>query len=131
MKRIMKPNGSIYLHCDQTACHYVKIIMDGIFGHENFRNEVIWWYGGGGASKRQWGKKHDNILSYTKSKTNWTFNIDKVREPYKWKSGQLRANGTERDLQKGKFPDDVIQLHGIMPWAKERMGYATQKPINP
>ena len=87
MKRIMKQNGSIYLHCDQTACHYVKIIMDGIFGHENFRNEVIWWYGGGGASKHQWGKKHDNILFYTKSKTNWTFNVDKVREPYKWKSG--------------------------------------------
>lgn len=53
MHRILKSSGSIYLHCDPTASHYLKIIMDGIFGKSNFQNEIIWTYGLGGSSKRR------------------------------------------------------------------------------
>ena len=128
MKRILKSTGSLYLHCDPTASHYLRIMMDAIFGMKNFRNEVVWWYGGGGAGKKQWGKKHDVILFYTKGDT-YTFNADEVREPYKWTAGQKRADGSERDLTKGKLPDDVFHMHGVLPWAKEYLGYPTQKPL--
>ena len=128
MKRILKDTGSIYLHCDTTLSHYIKNMMDKIFGYENFKNEIIWWYGGGGASKKQWGKKHDTIFFY--SKTNkWVFNTDEVREPYKWDKGQKRADGSDRDLEKGKIPDDVYKTNSLMPWAEETIGYPTQKPL--
>jgi len=128
MHRILKSTGSFYLHCDPTASHYLKVVIDRIFGKNNFRNEIVWWYGGGGASKKHWGKKHDVILYYTKGK-QWAFNVDEVRDEYKWYKGQRRADGSARDLGKGKLPDDVFQMHGVMPWAKERTGYPTQKPL--
>ncbi len=128
MHRVLHETGSLYLHCDQTMSHYLKILLDCIFGENNFRNEIIWWYGGGGASKKHWARKHDTVYFY--SKTNvWTFNVDLIREEYKWKGGQKRADGSERDLKQGKLPDDVIQLNGLMPWAKEHVGYPTQKPL--
>ena len=67
MRRLLKRTGSIYLHCDQTASHYLKIVMDGIFGASNFRNEVVWSYRTGGVSKRYWPRKHDVLLFYVKS----------------------------------------------------------------
>ena len=127
MKRVLKETGSIYLHVDPTASHYLKMLMDAIFGHRNFRNEIVWWYGGGGASRKAWGRKHDTILFYTAS-NRWTFNVDAVREEHKWDRGQPRADGSDRDLSKGKLPDDVFHLHSVMPWSKERTGYPTQKP---
>ncbi len=68
MKPILKPTGSIYLHCDPTASHYIKALMDAIFGHENFRNEIVWSYRTGGVSKRWFGRKHDVVLFYTKGR---------------------------------------------------------------
>ncbi len=127
MKRILKPTGSIYVHCDWHASHYIKVEMDKIFGHANFQNEFVWYYGGGGASKTRWGRKHDVLLYYTRG-TEWTFNVDVVRTPHKWTSGQLRADGTERDYGKGKLPDDLFEHHSVMPWSGERIGYPTQKP---
>ena len=127
MRRLLKSTGSVYLHCDPTASHYLKLIMDCIFGKANFQNEIIWWYGGGGASKKRWGRKHDVLLFYTRDKS-WTFNTDEVRESHKWVDGQRRADGSLRS-DKGKLPDDVFHMHGIMPWAKERTGYPTQKPL--
>ena len=127
MKRLLKPTGSIYVHCDWHASHYIKIEMDKIFGPENFQNEFIWYYGGGGASKQRWGRKHDTLLFYTRGDV-WTFNTDEVRTPHKWTSGQRRADGTERDYRKGKLPDDVFEQHSVMPWSGERVGYPTQKP---
>ena len=62
MHRLLKPTGSIYLHCDPTASHYLKMIMDGIFERENFRNEIIWCYSNSGRSKKQFATKHDIIL---------------------------------------------------------------------
>ena len=67
MRRLLKTSGSIYLHCDQTASHYLKVVMDGIFGVNNFRNEVVWSYRTGGVSKRYWPRKHDVLLFYVKS----------------------------------------------------------------
>ena len=128
MRGLLKPTGSLYLHCDPTASHYIKIMMDAIFGHDQFQNEFIWYYSGGGASKKRWARKHDVILFYSAGK-KWTFNADIVRVPYKWQSGQKRADGSPRDYEKGKLADDVWQHHYLMPWAKERMGYATQKPV--
>ncbi len=128
MLGILKPTGSLYLHCDPTASHYIKVMLDAVSGHKRFQNEFIWYYSGGGASKKRWARKHDVILLYTKGNT-WTFNADAVRVPHKWKSGQLRADGSERDHEKGKLADDVWQHHYVMPWAKERLGYSTQKPL--
>lgn len=65
MKSILRPTGSIYLHCDPTASHYIKVMMDGIFGHENFRNEIIWKRTGSHGGSRRWGPVHDTILFYT------------------------------------------------------------------
>lgn len=128
LHRKLKPTGSLYLHCDPTASHYLKLILDAIFGHRHFQNEFIWYYSGGGASKQRWARKHDVIFFYTKS-DHWTFNADAVRVPYKWVDGQTRADGSERDLDKGKLADDVWEHHGVMPWADERLGYDTQKPL--
>ena len=72
MKRLLKPTGSIYVHLDWHASHYVKIEMDKIYGHQNFRNEVIWCYSGGGIPKKDFAKKHDLILRYSKS-NNYIF----------------------------------------------------------
>ena len=74
MRRVLRPTGSIYLHCDPTASHYLKAVMDAIFGWKNFRNEVVWHYKSfHGQTRRYFAKKHDTFLMY--SKTNqWTFN---------------------------------------------------------
>ena len=78
MKSILKPNGSIYLHCDPTASHYIKVMMDGIFGHGNFRSEIIWRRTGAHNSSTRWGPIHDVILFYTMSGAyTWTGPRDK------------------------------------------------------
>lgn len=127
LKKLLKPEGSIYLHCNPEASHYLKVIMDGIFGRINFQNEFIWHHPGGGSPKVRWAWKHDVILFYSNSK-KWTFNVDSVRLPHKWDKGQKRADGSERD-KRGKLPDDVWRHHQIMPWAKEYRGLETQKPL--
>ena len=127
MKRMLKPTGSIYVHCDWHASHYIKVEMDKIFGYGNFQNEFVWYYGGGGASKYRYARKHDVLLFYSKS-NKWCFNADAVRVPHKWVDGQRRADGSKRSYEKGKLPDDVYELHSVMPWSSERVGYPTQKP---
>jgi len=67
LHRILKDTGSLYLHCDPTASHYLKLLLDEIFGKKNFRNEIVWEYSTGGISKKHYAKKHDIILFYTKS----------------------------------------------------------------
>ena len=128
MRRVLKPTGSIYLHCDHAANGYIRMAMDAIFGAKNFQNEMVWYYSGGGASKRRWARKHDTLFFYSKS-NKWTFNVDDVRTPHKWVHGQKRADGSERNYDKGKLPDDVFEINGIMPWSKERTGSPDQKPL--
>jgi site-specific DNA-methyltransferase (adenine-specific) len=80
MHRILKDTGSIYLHCDSTASHYLKVTMDEIFGKKHFKNEIVWCYKSRPQSKRYFGKKHDSILFYTKSE-NYTFNWKEIARP--------------------------------------------------
>ena len=80
MKRILKETGSVYLHCDPTMSHYLKLMMDIIFGEKNFRNEIIWCYRGAGYPKKDFGKRHDVILRYSNGNQP-LFNLNDVREP--------------------------------------------------
>ena len=91
MRRILKSTGSIYLHCDPTASHYLKTIMDAVFGRKNFRNEIVWSYRSGGGSKKNFGKKHDILLFATKG-NEYTFNADAVRVPYDAIIAESRKN---------------------------------------
>ena len=74
MKVTLRPTGSIYLHCDPTASHYIKVMMDAIFGHGHFRNEIIWSYRRWPSKSTAWQTMHDVILFYTLSTQNNTFN---------------------------------------------------------
>ncbi|MCY4556469.1 MAG: site-specific DNA-methyltransferase [Chloroflexi bacterium] len=132
MKRILKPTGSIYLHCDPTASHYIKVMMDGIFGHKNFLNEVIWHYQTGGAGKRFYAKKHDSILFYSIGK-HYKFYPNRIRFPRTEKS-LLRAQNPKgariSEDNDTKLPLDVwTDISALNPVANERMGYNTQKPV--
>ena len=133
MKRILKDTGSIYLHCDPTASHYLKELMDAIFGRKNFRNDIIWSYKTGGQSKRWFGKKHDNILFYSKT-DDYVFNLQKERsynrggKPYRFKDVE------EFEDENGQWYTmagmrDVWELNAIGRTSKERTGYPTQKPL--
>lgn len=139
LQRVLKPGGSIYLHCDPTASHYLKIIMDGVFGGEAFQNEIVWHYRGGGVSKSRWGRRHDILLYYTKGRVPTTFNVDSVRDAYspetlarlRYKAKSFRGDKIYDKYEQnplGKHPDDVWDMQPIMPSAKERLGYPTQKP---
>ena len=141
--RVLKPTGSLYLHCDWHASHYLKVAVDVIFGRDNFQNEIVWYYRGGGASKRRYARRHDVILWYSKG-GEWCFDPDPVRTPYseeslarlkyearafrKDKDGNERVYEGYRPDARGKLPDDVWIMQPIMPSSKERIGYPTQKP---
>ena len=132
MRRVLKKTGSIYLHCDPTASHYLKELMDAIFGKDNFRNEIIWHYQTGGASKRFYAKKHDVILWYSKT------------DDYIFESSRILFDRTEKAMKRAqnpkgarisgsdnkKLPMDVwTDIQALNPMAKERTDYPTQKPI--
>lgn len=138
--RILDSTGSLFLHVDRRASHYLKVKLDTIFSMKCFRNEIIWCYRGGGVPKKEFAHKHDTILWYSKSPDTWTFNRDAVRIPYSEESqkrlGHLsqsfRDSGTYCNIQNplGKHPDDWWEIQPIMPSEKiERVGYPTQKPI--
>ena len=136
MHRVLKPTGSIYLHCDPTASHYLKAMMDAIFGRKNFRNEIVWHYSNLSATKRYFPRKHDIIFFYVKSNANWTFNADSVRIPYsesslnrvQYKGSGFASKAKGSWLQKkGKIPDSVWDIPLLK--GKERTGYPTQKPL--
>ena len=138
MKGILKPTGSIYLHCDPTASHYVKVMMDAIFGHDHFRNEIIWSYRRWPSPARKYQSMHDVILFYVMSKEN-TFNVS-FEPPSESTMKRYKGKRHKRDIQnrrniyldepiKGLPQRDVWNLPVIAAVAKERMGYATQKPI--
>jgi DNA modification methylase len=94
MKSILRPAGSIYLHCDPTASHYIKVMMDGIFGHQNFRSEIIWKRTGSHGNSKGWGPSHDVILfysaseKYTWNKTYQPYDAGYLEEKYRGKDGQ-------------------------------------------
>jgi site-specific DNA-methyltransferase (adenine-specific) len=123
--RILSPQGSFYFHIDYREVHYCKILLDQIFGRENFLNEIIWAYDYGGRPKNRWPAKHDNILVYVKDSQNYTFNVDDIdRIPY-MAPGLV---GAEK-AQKGKLPTDTWWHTIVSPTGKEKTGYPTQKPL--
>ena len=89
LHRVLKPTGSLYLHCDPTASHYLKVILDQIFGPTNFRNEVIWKRTGAHSSAKRWGPVHDVILFYTKGE-NYTWNPTYQAYEEEYLKGQYR-----------------------------------------
>ncbi len=132
MRNILKPTGSIYLHCDPTASHYIKIMMDGIFGHRNFRNEIIWCYKSGGASKRWFAKKHDTILFYAKNQKHCKFNQLKIKSYGQSGGGHGGAVKYYKD-KNGTYSivtaRDWWEISMLATTHSERLGYATQKPL--
>ena len=130
MKRILKDTGSIYLHCDPTASHYLKMVMDAIFGKKNFRNELIWWYSWGVHTAKHWNKKHDVILYYAKDAKKVFFDGNRVRVPYRQSSGMTTDPKWNKSYNEdGKLPEDVLDIATINAMSKERTGYPTQKPL--
>lgn len=131
MKELLSEKGTIYIHLDYRSVHYIKIIMDCIFGRDNFLNEVIWSYKSGGTSNKYFSRKHDNILVYTKTK-DYIFNPQKEKsynrgfKPYRFK------NVKEYEDELGWYTlvnlKDVWQLNMVGRTSKERAGYRTQKP---
>ncbi len=123
--RLLKPDGSFFLHLDYREVHYAKVMLDGIFGRPSFINEIIWAYDYGGRSKNRWSAKHDNILWYAKDPKNYTFRYDDIdRIPY-------MAPGlvTKEKAERGKTPTDTWWHTIVSPTGKEKTGYPTQKPL--
>lgn len=124
-RRVLSPRGSIFVHLDYREVHYVKVLMDSIFGRDHFLNEIIWAYDYGARSKSRWPAKHDNILWYAMDPAAYTFNFDAMdRIPY-MAPGLVGPKKAER----GKTPTDTW-WHTIVPTnGKERTGYPSQKPM--
>ena len=145
MHRILKDTGSLYLHCDPTMSHYLKLVMDAVFGKSNFRNEVVWCYKTGSRSKSQFGRKHDVILFYSKTK-NYVFDSDAVRIERQKTHMKVETDlegrtwQVKKDAKSGKvyrYPTDVgvlcpdwwIDIQQLNRNEKQRTGYPTQKPL--
>jgi DNA modification methylase len=129
LRELLSETGSIFIHLDWHIGHYIKLVLDEIFGQENFKNEIIWHYDIGARSKRQFGTKHDNIFWYSKS-NNWKYNAEEVLEPFKSKMTEWRyTKGLQKGkpMPKGKIPSDVwdITLNAM---SSEHLGFNTQKP---
>ena len=130
--RVLKPTGSFYLHCDPTASHYLKLVLDAVFVSQggDFLNEIIWHYQTGGASKKHFARKHDVIFFYTKS-NKYKFYPDRIRTPRTEKSLKRAQNPIGARISATdttKLPNDVFLIQALNPMANERMGYPTQKP---
>ena len=123
--RVLKPTGSIYLHLDYREVHYCKVMMDEIFGRDNFLNEIIWAYDFGGRKRDRWPAKHDNILYYAKNAGQHTFNRDAIdRLPY-MAPGLVSKDKAAR----GKLPTDTWWQTIVATNSREKTGYPTQKPL--
>ncbi len=123
--RVLRHDGTLYLHLDAREVHYVKVLLDDIFGRDCFLNEIIWAYDFGGRPKRRWPAKHDNILVYVKDREQYVFNRDEIdRIPY-LAPGLVGKEKAER----GKLPTDVWWHTIVGTSARERTGYPTQKPV--
>jgi len=130
MHRLLKLTGSIYVHLDWHAVHYIKVEMDKMFGYSNFQNEIIWFYKTQGASKRHFSRKHDTILFYTKS-LDWTFNPQKEKSYMKHRYGFKKSNFMEDEIGQYSivYQKDVFEISALGSATSERIGYLTQKPI--
>ena len=122
--RVLKDDGTLYLHLDYREVHYAKVLLDALFGRECFLNELIWAYDYGAKSKGKWAAKHDNILVYVKNPSTYFFNSAAVdREPY-----MAPGMVTAEKAALGKLPTDCWWHTIVSPMGKEKTGYPTQKP---
>ncbi|MDO5492595.1 MAG: site-specific DNA-methyltransferase [Nesterenkonia sp.] len=123
--RLLHRTGTLYLHLDYREVHYVKVMLDALFGRDCFLNEIIWAYDYGGRSRRRWPTKHETILVYVKDARDYHFDAEAVdREPY-MAPGLVTAEKAAR----GKLPTDVWWHTIVSPTGRERTGYPTQKPV--
>jgi site-specific DNA-methyltransferase (adenine-specific) len=123
--RVLAEHGSLYVHLDYREVHYIKVLLDSIFGRDNFLNEIIWAYDYGGRPKDRWPAKHDTILLYAKSAGSHVFNRDAIdRIPY-MAPGLAGPDKAAR----GKLPTDTWWHTIVSPTGKEKLGYPTQKPL--
>jgi DNA modification methylase len=139
MHRVLKPTGSIYLHCDPTASHYLKLVLDAIFGKVQFRNEVIWWYRKWGKPKSHFLRSHDVLLFYAKGPDQHFKILNVPLSPSTIKrfggkrqdfadEARTRKIATDKESEGGIRSD--VWTHNLIPAASaERLGYPTQKPI--
>ena len=148
--RVLNSTGSLYLHCDWHASHYLKIMLDEVFGYQNFKNEIIWNFNLIGGNAKKYEKSHETIFWYTKT-DKYYFNKDVVRQPYSEEflktvkrdddGNMVYSRGLGRDGDKlnrkktskinplGKSPPDVwTDIKGYNPPKEEKQGYPTQKP---
>ena len=124
LRRLLAPTGTLYLHLDYREAHYVKVLLDTLFGRECFLNEIVWAYDYGARPRRRWPAKHDTILVYVKDPGGYWFDAEAVeREPY-MAPGLVTAEKAAR----GKLPTDVWWHTIVSPTGKEKTGYPTQKP---
>ena len=144
--RVLKPMGSLFFHCDKSASHLIRLVLDEVFGRHNFRSEIIWSYRRWSNAKKGLLSSHQNILFYSKSsmfKFNTlyqdyspTTNVDQILQKrvrdsrnkvvyQRDESGQTLSNGPK----KGVPLSDVWDIPYLNPKARERVGYPTQKPI--
>ncbi len=141
LHRVMKPSASIYLHCDPTASHYLKLLMDAVFGAASFRNEIIWHYQRWPAKQKNFQRMRDVILFYSQGHRQNVFNV--LLEPlsegtlkrWRGKKSKVEFDGKVRlvtqmtdEESPGRPIDDVWDIPVINSQAKERLGYPTQKP---
>lgn len=114
--KVLKHTGSIYLHCDWRASHYLKMIMDDVFEFYNYQNDIVWHYGLGGSSAERWSRKFDTILFYSKS-SEYKFT------PFMVKATSQRMKGLNKKC------DNVWEIPTLNNMSRERQGYPTQKPL--
>ena len=136
MRELLSDQGSIYVHIDWHVGHYVKILLDDIFGKENFLNEIIWHYSWGLRTDTRWNRKHDAIYMYTKGQH--IFNADEVLDErvvseatanrLKYKGALIKDGNKGRGDSEKALPTDVWYIPTINGMATERVNYTTQKP---
>ena len=134
MRRVLKETGSIYLHCDPTASHYLKMILDAIFKSQNFLNEIVWCYKSGGASpSKNFSRKHDVIFYYVKNRKKYRFNrqleksYNRDFKPYRFKGVPEYKDDVGWYTMVGM--KDYWQIDMVGRTSSERLGYPTQKPL--
>lgn len=139
LKELLSDTGSIYVHCDWHKVHHLRLVLDEVFGLENFRNEIIWWYLWCGRGKTQWNSKHDNILFYSKG-SSWTFNYRDVLDEHtlmtegsknrlNYAGAMVTSKSESSDIPDDKvLPSDTWYIATINAMAKEKENYPTQKP---
>ena len=144
LHRVLKPTGSIYLHCDPYASHYLKMLMDAVFGMEHFRNEIVWRYKKyQKANMRYFTRNSDRVLYYLRSnQATYTPVFEQLKTPKRYLKREwdkvtgriVNAKDEHGHVQyitvDQEKIDDVWDLPYLMPAARERIGYPTQKPIS-